>query len=223
MPTKTTTSSTRPRIEVGKGGLTRAARRRQERKIKQRRDRLGAPSLHEREVTSKDFTRKPARTDLPMHWPGAAKYSADTDDFDQATLVQIAKQCGLLDELRAETASYGLGGGRPRTEGEWCLAAMCWVNSGKPDIQPWLRDTDAMMWWEAGFTKRPKYHTVRNRFLELEALAIDAFFRASGNLIRYAIEITGGRAAFDLHFDCTEAETNARLHHDCEEGEGCPG
>jgi len=97
------------------------------------------------------------------------------------------------------------------------------VQSGTPDIQPWWKEASAEMWWEAGFARRSGNATVRRRFIELEELAVEDFFAASAGLVRLVIDRSGGHVGFDIAVECTEAETNARLHHDCREGDGCPG
>ncbi|MBX5468866.1 MAG: hypothetical protein IRZ21_03105 [Thermoleophilaceae bacterium] len=200
--------------------LTPAARRRQLRRYRQQL--LRGPLRHERTVTEKALAAKPRKADPPMIWPGVGQFSKDKDVLSQTEIVRIAKQCDLLADLRLRT-DYDFGGGRPREQGEWILAFLAFMQSGIVDIQPWWRESSPLMWWEAGFSKRPSYETTRNRFIELEQCAQEELFQASALLIREAIKRTGGRVCFDLHIDCTEAETHARMHHDCRRGEGCPG
>jgi hypothetical protein len=55
---------------------------------------------------------------------------------------------------------------------------------------------------------------------ELEQ-ASDAFDEVASLLIRHARSRSGGRVGRDLHVDGTEAETNARLIHDCTREDDC--
>ncbi|MGZ4267635.1 MAG: hypothetical protein ACXVFK_04795 [Solirubrobacteraceae bacterium] len=161
------------------------------------------------------------RTAPPVEYKGVTRFSEEAERYGPVGIVRLARDCGLLDELLART-NYRWGG-RKRIEGHWVLAYLAFVNSKFADIQPWLTETSAEMWWEAGFAGRPRYPTVYRRFVELEELAVEDFFEASSGLVKLAIEKSGGRVGFDLIVDCTESETNARLHHDCQPGDGCPG
>jgi hypothetical protein len=73
------------------------------------------------------------------------------------------------------------------------------------------------------FAQRPSYDLTYRRFIELEQCCLDDFFDATIPLIRNAKRRSGELVGWDLHLDCTEAESHVRLHHDCREGEGCPG
>lgn len=163
-----------------------------------------------------------SRTALPVHQPGAARFSEDAGRLSAIEITRIAKRCGLLDELLVQT-DYAAADGRDRIAGHWVLAYLAFVQSGNVDVQPWLRETSAELWWECGFKGRPRYPTVYRRFLELEQRAPESFFDASRSLIGRAIERSGKRVAFDVAIDCSEADTNARLHHDCRPGDGCGG
>lgn len=206
--------------------LAPATSRRFRRRAERKRRNPRAPQLVDLKPQGKDFpSRENGSTRLsrhahPMQWPGVGRFS--DDQLSQVDLVRIAKTSPAILNLCAR-ADYSQPSGRPRLAGDWPLVFLAYTHSGVVDVEPWLRDSDPLMWWEAGFTRRPRYETVRNRFLELEALAIEEFFEASAELIRLAIAETGGRVAFDLSIDCTEAETNARLHHDCGPDDNCPG
>lgn len=110
--------------------------------------------------------------------------------------------------------------GRPRHEGSWALAYMAFVVSGRADIEPWWASSADEIWTECGFSLRPCYQTTWNRFTELE-MVWEAFESTAGLLIAHARAQTNGAVGRDLHFDATEAETNARLVHDCNPGDRC--
>lgn len=110
--------------------------------------------------------------------------------------------------------------GRPRIDGSWALIYLTFVTSGRSDIEPWRGCTPESTWEECGFTRRPCYQTVWNRFTELEQAA-DAFATVVGKLVQKARHKSGGAVGRDLHVDGTEAETNAVLEHDCRGNESC--
>lgn len=202
--------------------ITAAALRRHELRTR-RSSRRAGPQLGERKSPfAYHVARKPQRHDLPVAWPGAARFSDDAAELNDVSVVRMAKRCPLLDELRRET-DFTVSNGRDRMPGEAALAFLAFVLSGHVDIQPWWRGTAAELWWECGFGERPRYELIRERFLELEALGVELFFDAGAKLIRHAIKQSAGLVAFDLYVDCTEAESHVRLHHDCQDGEGCPG
>jgi hypothetical protein len=110
--------------------------------------------------------------------------------------------------------------GRPRHQGSWALAYMAFVVSGRGDIEPWWASSADEVWTESGFALRPCYQTTWNRFTELESVS-GAFDDVVSLLIGHARAHTNGAVGRDLHVDATEAETNARLIHDCGPGDGC--
>lgn len=201
-------------------GVKAAERRRSERNARRNTTRKQRRTqLRRRAASGQKWMR--GRTAPPVQHKGVTRFSDEAERYGSVGIVRLAKDCGLLDEL-IERTTYRFGG-RARIEGSWALAYLAFVNSKHADIQPWLRESDVMMWWEAGFAERPKYHTVYRRFIELEELGVEDFFGASSKLVRLAIDKSGGHVAFDVTVDCTEAETNARLHHDCQADDGCPG
>lgn len=162
-----------------------------------------------------------ADTEL-VKFPGSAAFSLDAAELDPPAFIRLAKSCGLLDDLRAAT-DYRSQTPRRRMPGEWGLAFLAFAASPTPDLQPWWRDSARELWWECGFQRRPPYDTVYMRFRELEERGgIDAFFEASAQLVRLAVAATGGLVGRDVHVDGAEAETNARLLHDCQPGDNCP-
>lgn len=202
--------------------ITAAAQRRQDKRRRQRARRPG-PVLRDEDITFEELTSKARRrTSLPVQWPGGGRFSDNAGKLNQLHLVRLAKRCHLLDDLR-ETTDYSLPGGRPREAGEAILAYLAFTVSNEVDLQPWWSESEPELWWECGFSEKPRYELIRDRFLELEHLAIEEIYEASAKLIRHAIERSAGLAAFDLYIDCTEAESNVRLHHDCQDGENCPG
>ena len=99
------------------------------------------------------------RTDMPVKLVGAAHFDRNADDFDPPSLIRIAKQCGMFEQLRAET-DYRSPSVRRRMPGEWGLAFLAFAASPIADIRPWWRDSAAELWWECGFHGRPKYDIV---------------------------------------------------------------
>ncbi len=200
--------------------ITEAAERRRQ-KLERRRRRSGDAELIFAYVPKAMRGRKPRRTDLPMVFPGVGQFSKDAAELNSVALVRLLKRSPLMDELRA-VCDYNMDWGRPREAGEAVLAYLAFVNSGCPDIQPWWRDASTDLWIECGYGGQPRYDLIRDRFLELEAFAVEDLFEASALLVREAINRSGGRIAFDLSIDCTESQTNARLHHDCGPDDNCP-
>lgn len=76
------------------------------------------------------------------------------------------------------------------------------------------------IWAECGFAERPSYQTEWSRFAELESAA-EAFTEVVDSLVQHARRHSGGLVGRDVHVDGTEAETNARLVHDCRPGDAC--
>lgn len=76
------------------------------------------------------------------------------------------------------------------------------------------------LWRECGFARKPKFSLVYENFVRLES-HIDAFNDAAARMIQHARKHSGGLVGRDVHVDGTEAETNARLVHDCQPGEPC--
>lgn len=162
-----------------------------------------------------------ARNELPVKFVGAAHFDRNADDLDPPSLIRIAKTCGLLEDLRRGT-DYRQPSVRQRIPGEWSLAFLGFASSPFSDIRPWWRDSSAEFWWECGFRHRPAYHTLYERYCELqEKDGIEQFFEASVQLIRLAIAASGGVILRDVAVDAAEAESNARMFHDCQPQEAC--
>lgn len=194
------------------------------RRIKAERRRLGVRSsaiVRTESVDPSQITR--GRLDPPVVWPGCAAFSQYREELNQTRIVELIKSTGLFDDLLAVERGLSKSGGRERKPGSYVLAFFAFVQSGKADIQPWWGESEVALWWAAGFDAKPKYDIVRIRFIELEEKCIEDFFDATIPVIRLAQERSGGLVGWDMSLDCTEAETNARLHHDCQHGEGCPG
>lgn len=107
-------------------------------------------------------------------------------------------------------------------EGNWALAYMAFTVSRKADVQPWWATARQDLWEACGFVERPSYQATQLRFAELEEEELSCAFTAvAGELIQHARKHSNGQVGRDLHIDGTEAETNARLVHDCQPGENC--
>lgn len=188
-----------------------------------RRSRRPGPLLNEELTTLAVLAgQQRRRTSAAVIWPGVGRFSENADKLSEVELVRLAKRCHLLDDLREET-DFNVGWGRPREPGEAALAYLAFVHSAEVDIQPWWRDSLPELWWECGFAGKPRYELIYDRFVELEQLGSEAFFRASATLIRHAQEHSAGLVGVDMAIDCTDATSNVRLHHDCQGDEQCPG
>jgi len=160
------------------------------------------------------------RTSLPVCLPGATEFSAEPQLLDELWAIRTLRQQPQWCDALLEGTNRNRNWGRPRIEGSWALAYLGFVVSGRIDVEPWWANTSSELWRECGFAGRPSYQTVWSRFIELEHVA-EAFTLVAGQLIQHARRHTNGLVGQDLHVDATEAETNARLVHDCQTGEGC--
>lgn len=158
--------------------------------------------------------------DLPVALDGATNFSLEPELLDQRWAVRLLKRNRqwLNDLLRGTDLTRP--GGRPREDGDWGLAYLAYVVSRHPNVQPWWATASTEVWRECGFRQRPSYKITWQRFAELEGAA-DAFRLTANKLIRHAVKASGGKVGMDIHVDGTEAETHARLVHDCEPGESC--
>lgn len=129
-------------------------------------------------------------------------------------------QPALRDELIRLTSQISLYGGRPRMEGHWAIAYILFVIGREPAIRRWHRQTDDRTWQRCGFSGKPLYDTVHHHFALLEEHA-DAFRVVATRLILKASRESDGLVGRDIHIDGTEAETHARIYHDCKPGENC--
>ena len=110
--------------------------------------------------------------------------------------------------------------GRRREPGRWAWMFLDFVTSDSVDLQPWYDKVDLAIWQLAGFTHKPSYPTVYERFTELEP-RWPQYEAAAGKLIQNAISRDRRVGAY-VHVDSTEAETHAAFVHDCTVEEGCP-
>lgn len=129
-------------------------------------------------------------------------------------------QPALRDELIRLTSRVSAYGGRPRLPGHWAIAYIVFVISREPAIRRWHTQTDVELWKRCGFDEKPLYDTVHHHFALLEDDA-EAFRTVATRLIQKAVRGSGGRVGTDIHIDGTEAETHARLYHDCRPGDNC--
>ena len=159
------------------------------------------------------------RNALPKALPGATEFSDQPEMQDQLWAIRKLKRQPQWLQILTNGTRIGRNHGRPRITGSWALVYLAFVVSGRCDIEPWWASTSDDVWVECGFSGRPSYPTVWNRFTELEKLA-DAFSETAGHLIRHARVQSGGLVGQDIHVDGSEAETNARLQHDCD-GSSC--
>jgi len=104
--------------------------------------------------------------------------------------------------------------GRPRMAGEWAFAYLAFVNSAERELLRWYRTAPVELWERAGFSQTPSYHAAYKNFNALEEH--EASFReVAANMIRLAVDASGGKVGHAVHVDGTEAETHSRLIHDC--------
>lgn len=201
--------------------LSAQARRRHERE-RRRKSRRATATVTTREIQNTSAIPT-GRLDPPVVWPGVAAFSKYTDEeLTTARVVDMLKRSGLIDGLLEIEKGLRKPGGRTPIRGSWVLAYFGFANSGDPNIQSWLRNSDAEMWWAAGFEKKPRYHTVRLRFIELEERCLEDFFEATIPVLRLVQERSGGLVSRDCALDAAEADAHVRLHHACKKGE-CPG
>jgi hypothetical protein len=153
----------------------------------------------------------------PDHLVGATDFSSDDLVNDPIWLVKALKATAwAYDPLRDAIAALEANWARRREPGEWGLAYLGFTVSRHPDIQPWLNQSSDAFWLACGFAAKPPYSRVYAHFTELEQLA-EEFEACTARMIQHARRHEP-RVGAHLHFDSTEAETNAALVHVC-----CPG
>jgi len=137
--------------------------------------------------------------------------------LDTAATTAAARDRGHLPEVVRPPAH-----GPARMQGNWILAYLAFVMSGRCDIQPWHRAHagDTQLWRLCGFRDIPRYQTVWQSFTELESVA-EVFNTAAAVLMRH-ISSQDARVGAWWHIDASEAQTNAVPNHDCREGDPCP-
>lgn len=165
----------------------------------------------------------PRRTNLPTRQRGATAFSDWRDALSSHWAPKVIQEHPTFWEpLRDGTTNLKPVWGRRREPGYYALAFLQFTDSGFVDIEPWWRETTDEHWRQWGFSRRPSYQRVYERFVELEERAAGAFRRAAHAIIGHVNTASGGKVVFDLHIDSTEARTFARLQHDCREGDDCP-
>lgn len=160
------------------------------------------------------------RTDLPRVLHGSISWS-DTPLAQVDGIIRLLhSQPALMQRLLRGATPPSEEGGRPRLPGEWPTAFLVFLASGQRDFLRWWRDTDDSLWQRMEFRSRPLYDTVYHHFTALEEHP-EAFHLAATELIQRAVRQSHGAVGKDVHVDGTEAETNARLYHDCQEDDDC--
>lgn len=168
--------------------------------------------------------RQSRRHDLPQAINGAIDWSGSPIQTADGLLRLINGQPRLRDRLiratNASSATVKGVGGRPRLPGHWSLAYLCFVVDREPALRRWHAETGSKLWRRCGFTQKPNYDTTHHHFALLEEHS-DAFRVAASELIQRAVKNSDGLVGRDVHIDGTEAETNARLYHDCQPDDPC--
>lgn len=162
------------------------------------------------------------RVHLPEFLPGAGDFSGKRQLGEAVQLIRQFKETRWLSRgLIEETSNLGPGWGRPRIDGKWILVALAFVLSPYVDIEPFWTSSSNELWRVCGFTgpKLPSYATTHARLTELER-AIPQVDAASQRLIRHCAR-HDPRIGRHMVVDGSEADTHARLIHDCREGEYC--
>jgi hypothetical protein len=155
-----------------------------------------------------------ARYSTPEQLLGATDFSGDRLVNDPLWLVRQAKALRWAHgPLRRAAADLQADWGRGREPGDWTLPYLAFVISRIPDIQPWFDQSSQQLWTECGFSDKPPYSRVYERFTELEQVGT-SFQAAAGRLIRHA-KRHDKRVGEHVMFDSTEAETNSALRHVC--------
>lgn len=159
------------------------------------------------------------RTTLLEVLEGATEFSSEPE-MNSRELVRLLKsQPQFWTVLRDGCAAAPAFGNR-RLPGHWDLAYLAHVYSRTPDIEPWWRESAEELWLECGFTEKPSYHVTWENFTRLEHDE-DPWLDAATGLITHADAQSGGKVSRDIVHDSTEAHTNARMVHDCDEHEEC--
>lgn len=111
--------------------------------------------------------------------------------------------------------------GRNRMTGHPVLAACGWMFSGRPEIESFrVKNLSNDAFWQAAeYPHAPGKGTWYDRTVELESM-IDGIERATA----YCWDVAqrhDPRIGRHFHVDGTAYESNARWHHECEDGELC--
>lgn len=160
------------------------------------------------------------RTDSPVALNGAADWSNSPVETVDGFFRLLNSQPSLRSDLVFRTTKLSPYGGRPPIAGDWAIAYLAFVIGREPAISRWHRQTDNGFWHRLGFMRKPTYDSVHHHFALLED-HVDDFRQAAATLIQKAVRNSGGLVGRDIHVDGTEAETNARIYHDCRPDEPC--
>lgn len=159
-----------------------------------------------------------SRHSLPQRLDGALGDPAVVSD--PTRLFSLLRSNAPLFRRFLEATDLTQEDGRPRIAGYWGLMYMAYVTSGQRDMKRFYERVTRKVWRAAGFVESPSYHTMYRAFCRLEE-RIEPIRGVAAELIAMAVVGSGGLVGRDLHVDGTEAETNARLIHDCAPGK-CP-
>lgn len=159
-----------------------------------------------------------SRHSLPQRLDGALGDPALI--ADPTRLFSLLRSNAPLYRQLLRATDLQLADGRHRIPGYWGLMFMAYVVCGHRDMKWFYLHTPRRVWRAAGFTEDPSYHTMYRAFCRLEE-RIEPIRAVVAELIALAVTGSGGLVGRDIHVDGTEAETNARLIHDCPPGQ-CP-
>jgi hypothetical protein len=155
----------------------------------------------------------------PERLLGAADFSKDEKLRGSLNAVRLVKsQKWVWDGLR-EACELEVNYARKREKGCWELAVVAFVASRHVDIQPFWDESTDELWQECGFNARPPYMRVWRRLRELETVCGE--FLSAASLVIKRCKMHDSRVMAHVHVDFSEAETHARLIHDCQADEAC--
>lgn len=157
---------------------------------------------------------------MPVAIKGSTEWAGSPLQTEDGLLDLLRDNRQIKRELLAHASRPALNGGRPRLPGHWPLAYLLFVAGREPALSRWHAGTANRIWRRCGFARRPKYDTVHHNFAQLEEQT-EAFRLAALKLIGLAVEKSDGLVGRDVHIDGTEAESNARIYHDCPP-DSCP-
>src|SRR4051794_33323500 len=115
--------------------------------------------------------RERRRTDMPVAFPGATRFSDDRSALNARWAPEVLQRNGRVQAIWngfREGTTFAPERGKPRDPGSYALAALVFADSKQVDVEPWWKETNDADWQEWGFTRRPGYNTVMERFAELE-------------------------------------------------------
>jgi hypothetical protein len=160
------------------------------------------------------------RVNFPETLPGATKFSGYASLNDPVQLLRAFKEASWISRpLINKVNAMEAGCGRPRMAGSWVLVAVAFMASRQGDIQPFHDRASLELWRTCGFERRPCYSTTHARLTELED-ALPEIEDAIERMVRHFIRIEP-RIGRHIHIDGTEAETQSRFFHDCQDDDDC--